>query len=397
MKTINDLVGQAKARSDLKSHYVRSRYNQNNGSMGSNEFMRLTMPRFKDEYADMSTLFLRFKLSTSGPDGRYLDSLTAASLFSRIVVKNGSSVIFDLSEFSMFMSIEQNLKSSKSTESKMDRYLRGHGSVADRIGWSAEPNREYMIKIGPENSILNSNHLLPLSSMSDFHIEFYSIDAPKILFNSSNSSVTDYVLNDIELHCTYLSSSSIRDHFVSNPPRFHVTDISHRFNNVNSKLSLLRLPSSYTSLNSVLTFIHNDKRLLGVDDYYGRGISGALIQETQVFINSQNLYDQPVDSLEQAYRHLQSAFPSVCESEYFDQDFRTTKYLNVQHLSAAPPEFSAQISSGIQTSALNSEIVVQIKFTTDGFSSAPVIADSFLFSDVVISLSPNGGELTVKY
>jgi K+-transporting ATPase c subunit len=136
---------------------------------------------------------------------------------------------------------------------------------------------------------------------------------------------------------------------------------------------------------------------LGVDDYYGRGISGELVQECQVFINSQNLYDQPVDSLEQAYRHLVSAFPSVCNSEFFDEDFRTTKYLNCQHLSAAPPDFSSQISSGVQTSALNSEIVVQIKFTTDSFSTNPVVADTFLCSDVVISLSSSGGELSIKY
>ena len=389
--SIHDLIGSSKQSSDLKSHHVRSRYNQNNGTLASeNNFCRITLPKFPNEYADMNTLFLRFTLETAGPVGRRIDSLNVGSIFNRIVVKNGSNVLMDVHNYHIWCANEENIFSSKTGESSMDRFLRGHGSASERDEWSSAP-REYMVAIGPRNSVIRGKHLLPLSSMSDFHIELFTSNGNDIFYTPSGGDCS-FLLSNIETHCTYLSSSSIRDYFANSPPKFHLTDYSHRFNNVNSRTSLLKLPSSNTSLNTVFSLIHG-ARVVGSTDQLTTGILGTSVAGCQIFVNSTPLYDQEIDSLEQSWRHVVQAFPQACGSEWFDEGFKDRKYLQVTNLTSAPSNFQNQLVSGVRTSSLNSEIVIQLKFHSD--PPAQLVADSFLLSDVVCQLV--GGELQIRY
>jgi hypothetical protein len=67
----------------------------------------------------------------------------------------------------------------------------------------------------------------------------------------------------------------------------------------------------------------------------------------------------------------------------------------VNNLQAAPPKFSRSITSGIQTSALNNDISLEIKFTNPPGASTQ--ADSFLISDALITVQPGKSDLMVRY
>ena len=93
MRSIEELVGQAKNGSDLTCKNVRVRYTQSQ-SVNSGQYMRHTLPKMPEAFLDCRSLRLRFQLTINSTDPNIcIDGPTALSLFSRIRVISVSSFI----------------------------------------------------------------------------------------------------------------------------------------------------------------------------------------------------------------------------------------------------------------------------------------------------------------
>jgi hypothetical protein len=85
----------------------------------------------------------------------------------------------------------------------------------------------------------------------------------------------------------------------------------------------------------------------------------------------------------------------VKSSVFFDGAYATTKNVLATSTLSAPVDFRSKIISGVNTSQLNSDITYRIRLT-----AAPAVAlrsDSFLYSDIYVSLPANGRDLVVKF
>ena len=396
MASIEDLVGSAKAQSDLRSNFVRCRYTQAQ-VVGSGQFFRMTLPKHADQFCDMRSLRLRFNLQvlTADPGQVGVDAPTVQSIISRLRVLSGSQVLLDIANYNLYAAFEENI-TVRSTESLYEAGLRGA-----KVGYSANADnqsagKEYIMAF-PRGTILNTDALLPLDRLSDMHIEIYLCTGKEALSNATGSDAS-FTLSDIELHASYLSSASISRYFSSNGVKFHVADVSHRFNNVQAQTSLLKFSSAHSSLNKIVTILRadidytNNPALL---ERLVRGVSGEDIMAYQLFVNTRRFFDEDVDSTEQSWRHFVSAYPSITQSPWWDNEFATSKHVIVNNLQAAPPKFSTSITSGIQTAALNNDISLEIKFTSPPGASTQ--ADSFLISDALITVQPGKSDLMVRY
>ena len=397
MSTIEQLCGTVKQQSDLAVSHIRNRYTQST-SVKSGNWFRMTLSKHDQKYVDMRSLKLRFNLAIQtadalSPTETGLAAPTAACIFRRIVVKSGSTVIMDIENVPLLATMQENI-STKGTVSVQSLSLRGNGSEYSRRNWARDGPKEYIINAGPAGSFLNCDCLLPTFRMSDIHIEYYLADG-NLVINSPDQAST-FTISDIELHSNYLSSKSITNFFNANPnASFSVTDYSHRFFNVNGQTSVLKISSANTSLNSIVCFFHPDN--MGdttARQRYEHGMRySTSIKSYQLFVNTLAYYDQPVDSLEQAWEHFSKSFPQAEHSMFYnDWD---TQFLLTCDLRAAPKEFSKHITSGVKTSALNSDLALKVDFLPGG-QAVPLVVDCFLMSDAVISIGA-GRDLQIRY
>ena len=392
MRSIEELVGQAKNGSDLTCKNVRVRYTQSQ-SVNSGQYMRHTLPKMPEAFLDCRSLRLRFQLTINSTDPNIcIDGPTALSLFSRIRVISGSSVIMDVIDSNIFACIDENINGSASGESKYDRFIRGHGDLTERRLW-ANTTREYIIPF-PRNSVLNCSALIPLWKCSDFHIELYNADGKNVLHSPLGDQTCGYVMTDLEMHANYLSSRSISNYFNVHPLQFHIQDTSHRYGNCVGQTSLIKFSSAHSSLTRIITLLRNSNDIgVTVAERCSRSISAAQLDNFQLYVNSTRWYDINVDSLPQMFRHFVDSFKNVLRSEWFDIGYETSKFLLVNNLNAAPADFNDSLVSGVKTSAHNSDISLELNFRLPPVS---VICDSFLLADGLITLKP-GGDLTLSY
>ena len=146
-----------------------------------------------------------------------------------------------------------------------DYELRSSGrifSLADRQAQGA--SAEYTIRLGLKNSLLCGEHVLPVSKLSDIHIELFLNTGVKCLYSATDGSPT-FNISDIELLLSYISSPSIQSHLNSNPISFHITDVTHRYNPVVSQETNVRLSSNHNSLNSITTLLRTEANLASAD------------------------------------------------------------------------------------------------------------------------------------
>ena len=91
------------------------------------------MPKIPESFLDCRSLRLRFQLTINSTDPNIcIDGRTALSLFSRIRVISGSSVIMDVINSNIFACLDESINGSDAGESKYDRFIRGHGDLAER-------------------------------------------------------------------------------------------------------------------------------------------------------------------------------------------------------------------------------------------------------------------------
>ena len=395
--SINDLVGFAKTSSDLESRPMRIRYNEAQ-QVNSGQYFRMTFPRVADDMLDLRSIRLRFNVNLNDEildEYQSLDSRDVRSIISRIRVLSGSQVLQDISEASLLFEVLSNIETS-TNESQYDRYLGGREDFVTRRQY--DNTREYITPIAPKGSLLNSDALLPLSRLSDLHVEFWLETPERVMYLPSDSpGQPNFNISNIEILCDYIRSASISQYYQSNPLSFHVVDYSHRYNILLSQQALCRFSSAHSSLNKILTIMRRQSNTVGTSilgklhDTY----SGENMHSYNVHVNNQLFYEEAIDSLEQSYSHFKKSFPKLCTSEWFDREYNTTKHLLCVDLAAAPPSFRKELSSGKKTSALNSDIVMKVDFT--GVPDSAIRADSFLMSDVLIYLDGPKGDLKIKY
>ena len=393
MQSIDDLVGSAKHASDLTSKSMRVRYTLAS-SVNSGAYHRHTFPRMPDMFLDSRSIKMRFQLRIVSTDPLCcIDAPTALSLFSRIRVLSGSQVVMDVVNNNIYTTLDENINGSSVYESRYEKYLRGHGNLAERRAW-ASGEREYIFHFN-RNSILNTSALLPLSKMSDLHIELFNADGKDVLHSPAGDVSCGFVMSDLELHCNYLSSKSISAYFQTRPLAFHVQEVSHRHNNVVGMTSLLKFSSAHSSLAKIVTLLRSSDTLaVNFAERASRSITAQSIDKYDLFINSVRLYDIPIDSVEQMWKHVIDALPGIRRSEWFDQEYEGSKFLLVNNLNSAPTDFQDSILSGIKTSAHNSDTALQIQFRAVPVN---VIADSFLLADGLITLGQGKSDLTLSY
>jgi len=284
----------------------------------------------------------------------------------------------------------ENIHHSHATESKALRALRGHGTLAQRKAWGESDTHEYIINASPIGTLLNSKCLLPLNNMNDVHIEYYLGTAQSVL--ASDGTIGTYSLFEIETHATYLSSKSIQSYFSSNPVAISAVDYSYRFNSVGGMTNMLKISSSYTSLNAILGYLRTSSGIVGVDKR-SNSYSPAGIVSMQFFVNNISMYDIPIETRFQQFREFLEAFPDIESSDFYTDFNEASQFLVVVNLRASPKEFHGNITSGTQTSTLNSDLCLQLDLAYGPPSDLAL--ESFLCADVVIHMQ--GKDLHVKY
>ena len=395
--SINDLCGSLKSFSDLKKHPVKVRYTEAT-EVKAGGWFRMTLSRHSDAsgpwFLDCRKVFLRFKMKIIEYSNNkcWIDGPTAACVFDRIKIVCGSTVLADIQNHSLLATMLENIHHSNATESLALRSLRGHGTVAQRQAWGLNDDQEYIIPVAPIGTLLNSKCLLPLNNMNDLHIEFYLGTAQSVL--ASDSTIGSYSLFDIELHSHYLSSKSIQSYFQTNPIAISCTDYSYRFNSILGQTNMLKISSSYTSLNSILGYLRLGSTVTsGGANKRMTSYPASTIVGMQFFVNNISMYDIPLAGIPQLFREFLESFPDVESSDYYTDFSSLSQFLVSVNMRASPKEFHAQITSGTATSTLNSDLCLQINFTYA--PGADIALESFMVADVTIHAQ--GKDLQVKY
>jgi len=390
--SIQELVGFAKTSSDLESRPMRIRYNESQ-IIQSGQYFRLTFPRVADDLLDLRSIKMRFTLNLLGAGADMaVDASSISCLVNRLRCLSGSQVLMDISEASTLLQLERNVETA-THDNRYVRYLEGSENLATRQAYPR--SREYVCDIAPIGSLLNCDAVLPLSKLSSLHLEVWLETPQRVLFSPDGSG--DYSLSGVELLCNYIRSPSISAYFVSNQLSFHIRDYSHRLNIIQSSQALCRFSSAHTSLNKIVTLLRPQSQVSGIttsgklDTTY----SGVNISSYNLHVNNSLYYEEAVDSNEQSFTHFLSSFPQLATSEHFDTGYNTTKHLICVDMSAAPPAFQAEISSGKKTSSLNSDIVLKLDLTAT--PAETIRADSYLMSDALVYLDGQKGDLKIKY
>ena len=149
------------------------------------------------------------------------------------------------------------------------------------------------------------------------------------------------------MHSTYLTSKSIQSYFSSNPLAISCIDYSYRYNQVSSQTSMLKISSSYTSLNSILGYLRQG----GV---YGlpynkrtNSFASTMVASIQFFVNNVQMYDTPLVGTSQHFQQFLEAFPSIETSDYYTDFGSQSQYLICVNLRGAPREFHGVHSTRI--------------------------------------------------
>ena len=394
--SIEDLCGRLKSYSDLRKHQIRIRYTEAT-SVAAGGWFRTTFSRHSDSggswYLDARNCFLRFKMNITpvGTDKNWIDGPSAASIFDRVRVVCNSTVLADIQSYPLLVQMLEGIYHSDATESTAVQTLRGHGTLTQRMAWGAGV-QEYIIPIMPIHSLLNSKNLIPLNQIGDLHVEFYLGSAASVLAVNGSSTPGTYRISDIEVHAHYLSSKSITSYFQSNPPQYSCVDYSYRFNACTSMVNMLKISSSNTSLNTVLGYLHQSQTALN-SNRRCTSYDPANLQSLQMYINNLQLHEIPIDSKNQLFKELQESFPEIESSEHFTDFNSVLQFLICVNLRAAPKEFVQHVTSGMQTSSLNSDICLNLNFTSA--PPADLVLESFLISDCTVYSS--GKDLMIKY
>jgi hypothetical protein len=395
---IQELTGSLKGFSDLSSESVRIRYSdaQNiSGTSGQRILMRF--PKIQGKFLNLSTIFFNLTLNLTGSDTQ-LDAYSISSLFSRVRVLSSSNVLCDIQDFNLLSTILAQAQTNVSMLNAQTRGNRGlFASSTEAKTAAAVAGKRYSFQF-PEG-ILNTSCLLPLYKLSGyFQVELYLADGKKVLSSATNNASAAYSVSDVQILCEYLSSPSLVQFYDSNPLSFHIPNYSHRYQTTADARSVLRMPSSVTSLSKIIIVFRNQSVVdsttsLNVADRAQSMVPYSDIIDFQLFCNQQPFFSEAITYTGvELWNETQKAIPGIENSSYFtnanlSQQVGGSGPLAIS-LVSAPQKFVDAIISGIKTSSHSSDIYANIGWRAAS-SFSTYAATVFLVNDSKIFVDNN--------
>lgn len=330
--------------------------------------------------------------ATSTDAGICVDSNLFAP-FQRIRILSGSTVLCDINNLGTLMVNLYNAQQNTNALSSYEKSMIGDGDLGTRQGW-ADASKEYLFPFLPERVILRGDHLIDVNNTADLVIEFYTSAPNVLLYSPAVDNAATYTLSNIEILSSYIESPSLADYFRTNPMSLTVSDWSARYQVIQDTQSQVRLSSSSTSLNGFLTLMRAQNAEASIGTQNKQTVTNALtLQSVNLLINQQFFFDQPISSFEQLFNELTHLFPKAEQATWFNANWTTTRYMTGVRVSAAPSRFADSLTSGVKTSALNNELVLQLTF---GSAPAAQRVDTWLQSDVILYRDPSTKDLQIK-
>lgn len=399
--SVEQLIGAAKVQGDLVSKKMKIRY-QDTANIVPGQFVRIRLPKHEDSFVDLSNIYMCFYLQGSSSDtSACIDGQTIQTVVDRIRVLSGSTVISDTYECGVLFSSLYDVF-TEVNESNQQKYQVGDMTGADKIAAFAlaAPGRQYICKLSPRFSLLNTNALLPIGRMSELTVELTFNTAAKCIYSPANTLTSSFVISSFELHADYIWSQTISNHFNSNPFRITCTDYQWRINNLTAATNgaQVRLNSSNTSLDKVYNILRDGttSQALNTQNKNRVAKNGNLINRYNLLCNGLWLYPDPVQGgaliSQEIWEEFKDAFPGAYTSAFFDSTFisGTQSRIGV-NFESAPMEFRKQLLSGEKTRDFTTDVILQIDFA----SATTARVDSFLCSSVTVSL-PRNGDLKIE-
>ena len=197
-------------------------------------------------------------------------------------------------------------------------------------------------------------------------------------------------MTDIHFLATYLGSPSLSNYWSSAPVSFHVENISHRFQNMRDTTNILRIPSAFTSLRSMIILLRKQTRVDGTVDTAKRAqnfIPWGDIESIQCFSNNRPVFSEPLTYLgTELYSETKKVFNHIDKSTYFKDPYDGIP-IGIS-FDSAPVQFHSAITSGIETKSHVSDLYVNLKYNS-GIEHASNMSDVFLVNDSKIYVNSN--------
>lgn len=401
MPCVDDLTGILKKSTDVQAIPRRIRYLESD-VIKSGQYWRIKFPKVHDDLLDCRSINLNFTYhqTYNGADAPAskvaLDAHTFASLFHRIRVLSGSTVLVDIVDHALIANFLTDVEINADTNA-MSKHLIGNDTSSSNR--SAYNNKHVVVKIGPPHTLLNGPHLIPLSRCSDLIFECYMAKPDDILAleTANGSDKADYFLTQVYIDCRYLRSASLSQYYNQNGLKFSVVDITNRYESIQTQEALIRFSSSHSSLDKVLILFRDSTVATGGIQQKNKLNTFTLADNVKfnLYVNQVLFNEEDVKSVEESWLNAIEAFPLLKRSSWFDTNYNGTKYFVAFDLTSSPYEFAREIESGIKTSAHNNDVALRI--TLKGVPANHVRADVFLFSSAVVFLDPRGsGDLKLK-
>ena len=397
MPSVDTLTGSSKISSDLISEKIKIRWNEAPSIMGGmNKKIMFKLPKLVSKSIDMSSISIDFRLEASA--ATELDSWSTDSLLSRVRFVANSTVLLDIDQYSLYGTTTTHAEINQIFLSKHQRMLTENFKDEEEATNFSRQSRRVQIKF-PEGCLLNCSALLPLDRLAGFcTLELYLADPNKILFSSTTVTNPWYKMKDVQFLATYLGSPSLTNYWSSAPVSFHVENISRRFQNMRDTTNILRIPSAFTSLRSMIILLRKQARVDAGVDVAKRSQSFIVwdnIASIQVFSNNRPVFSEELTYLgTELYGETKKVHKDIDKSTYFTDPYDNGIPIAIS-FDSAPVQFHSQITSGIQTKAHVSDLYVNQKYNS-GIEHATNMADVFLVNDSKIFVNSNNN-LEIEY
>jgi hypothetical protein len=358
----------------------------------------MVVPRLgPNSFLDCRSIRMRLEVSITSTDPLCVIDADQIFPFSRIRTISGANVLEDVTEAHLLNAIVYNSTAS-SNEAIYDLYVAGDMSATQKVIDATSGSAEYLFPMRPSpNTFIRGKHLLDLSG-ADLIMEFYTLTNAQYLFSATDPNAS-YTLNNIEILSEYITSPSIGAFYRANPMAYTAWDWRQLYQALSQQLENTRLPSSNTSLNGFFSVMRNitvESSISNANKYTAYNSNSFV--NVQILINSQNWFDEPLTPYPQLWRELYDFWPEAKMAKFYDLSFTSATggaFVFGFSLEAMPPEFAKTITSGIRTSLLNQDIVLQLTFPAP--LGTPQRIDSFLQSDVIFSSQGEGREIRIQY
>ena len=390
--SVSELVGRVSANSDLRVVHNRNRY-LTTASVAQNSYFRMVVPRISPQaLLDCRHMRMRLQFAATSTDTDICVDSNFFYPFQRVRILSGSTVLLDINNANLLMTSLWNIEQNSSI-SAYEQSLVGDGDLATRQSW-ADASREYLIPIFPDNTVLRGDWLFDVNNSADLILEFWTLPAATLLYSPAVDTAANYTISNIEILSSFIESPSLASYYQQHPMGYTVKDYSARYATIAESLAQVKLSSSSTSLNGFLTVIRAQNAEASIGTQNKMTVTNALtLQSANLLVNQQWFWDQAVSSFPQLFNELTHMYPKAEQSKWLNALFTTTRYFTAVRVSAAPTRFADSLTSGLKTSSLNNDLVLQLQF-----ASAPAIqrVDTFLQSDVVIYRDSSTRDIQIK-